>query len=204
MMNRWQILGLSLVALTASVAVASEVPAVKNLQAAGTQLVKNIQGQGQTPPAQQPQQKALVELELAAQKQVVTQDKEGKLKASWQPLAQENRLVQPGDTIRYIVTSKNVSDRPVSDLSVTQPIPQGTTYVLDSAKLSLAGNIQVAYSIDGGKSFVAQPTIQVKLPDGTIETRPAPAEVYTHVRWEFSEPLNPSVALNSSYQVKVR
>jgi uncharacterized repeat protein (TIGR01451 family) len=106
--------------------------------------------------------------------------------------------------MRYVVTSTNVSDRAISNLVVTQPIPQRTIYVLNSATLGIAGNVEVTYSIDGGKTFVAQPTIQVKQPDGTVETRPAPAETYTHVRWKFPEALNPAVALNSSYQVKVR
>jgi uncharacterized repeat protein (TIGR01451 family) len=204
-MKRWQILSLGIVALTASVAVASEVPAVKNLRNAGTQLVQNIQGQtpaNPAPPAEQ--QKSLVELELAAQKQVATRNEKGETQTSWQPLAQNNTVVRPGDVMRYVVTSKNVSDRAISNLVVTQPIPQRTMYVLNSATLGIAGNVEVTYSIDGGKTFVAQPTIQVKQPDGTVETRPAPAETYTHVRWKFPEVLNPAVALNSSYQVRVR
>ncbi|NJK47863.1 DUF11 domain-containing protein [Candidatus Gracilibacteria bacterium] len=204
-MKRWQILSLGIVALTASVAVASEVPVVKNLRETGTQLVQNIQEQKPANPLPAAeQQKSLVELELAAQKQVVARNEKGERQINWQPLAQNNTVVQPGDVIRYMVTSKNISDRAVSNLVVTQPIPPRTMYVPNSATLGIAGNVEVTYSIDGGKAFVAQPTIQVKQPDGTVETRPAPVETYTHVRWKFPEALNPTVALNSSYQVKVR
>lgn len=187
-------LSLGLVALTASVAIASEVPSFKNSSNAWANEAI----------AQQPQQKTQVALELAAQKQVVTRDAQGKPKVSWQPLTKNNTVVQPGDILRYIVTSKNVSDRAIQNLAVVQPIPQGTIYILNSATIGLGSNVAVTYSIDGGKSFVANPTIKVKLPNGQTETRPAPPEAYTHVRWIFSETLKPSVAFNSSYQVRVR
>src|SRR3989442_1364945 len=42
--------------------------------------------------------------------------------------------------------------------------------------------VRVEYSIDGGKSYSARPTIAV-VQDGKSVEQPAPRERYTHVRW---------------------
>jgi hypothetical protein len=59
-------------------------------------------------------------------------------------------------------------------------------------------------SIDNGKHFVAKPMIRVKLANGKVETQPAPANMYTHVRWKFEQPISPKTALNAAYQVRVK
>ena len=105
--------------------------------------------------------------------------------------------------IRYTVTGANNSVRPVNNLVVTQPIPQQTAYLLNSVTVDHPGAI-VTYSIDKGKTFVAKPIIQIKLADGKVQTQPAPAEMYTHVRWKFAQPINPKTALNAAYQVRVK
>jgi uncharacterized repeat protein (TIGR01451 family) len=199
-MKRLHVLSFGIVGLIVSAAVASQIPGLKNVMGEGA----FASGSQTTETAQNPQEKALVALELAAQKQVLTKDSEGKTKVNWQPLAGENLTVQPGDVVRYVIASKNTGDRAAENFVLTQPVPQGTTYVKDSAKQGLAENVAVTYSIDGGKTYVAQPVIPVTLPDGKVENRPAPLETYTHVRWQFPESLKPSIAMNNSYQVKVR
>ncbi|PPS43282.1 DUF11 domain-containing protein [Chroococcidiopsis sp. TS-821] len=146
-------------------------------------------------------QQAQMQLNLAAAKKVVTKDAAGKPQVTWQTL-KGNVVVQPGDTLRYTVTSENTSDRAVRNFVVTQPIPKQTTYVLKSA--TAPSGTKMTYSIDNGKTFVENPTIQVKLPDGKVETRPAPAERYTHIRWQYTTPINAKSTVNASYQVRVR
>lgn len=63
---------------------------------------------------------------------------------------------------------------------------------------------KIIYSIDNGKSFGEKPLVQVKLPNGKIVTRPAPAALYTHVRWKFGQAISPKVDVNATYQVRVR
>jgi hypothetical protein len=63
---------------------------------------------------------------------------------------------------------------------------------------------RIVYSIDGGKTFVAKPTVKVSLPDGKTEERPAPAEAYTHVRWLFDRELLPKTSSKVFYQVKLK
>lgn len=187
-MKRLYIAGIGALAIAASVPFFGEMPVLA--LRAGT-IAQNVQ-QRQTP----------VQLRLTADKKVVQQDQNGKQQVTWQPM-QGKVVVQPGDVIRYTVSGANSSDRPLKNLVVTQPIPKQTSYVLNSVTVNHTGAI-VTYSIDNGKSFVEKPTIQVRLANGKVETRPAPAELYTNVRWKFEAPVSPKTAVNATYQVKVR
>lgn len=142
-----------------------------------------------------------VKLTLSAEKQMISRDANGKEKISWEAL--EGRVtVQPDDVLRYTVDGANSGDVEAKGLSVTQPVPSQTTYVLKSAKTDSSADI--VYSIDGGQSFVAEPMIEVTLPDGTVELQPAPAEMYTHIQWNFSDDLTSAQAVKATYNVKVK
>ena len=97
--------------------------------------------------------------------------------------------------------AENKSDRPVKNLTLNQPIPKGMVYVLKSTNMT--NNAKITYSIDGGRSFVENPTVKVTLPNGKVETKPAPASAYTNIRLQV-----PSVAakttVKATYQTQVR
>lgn len=141
-----------------------------------------------------------IKLNLSAEKQIVSQDQKGQKTVTWKALAGKV-TVNPGDVLRYIVTGRNEGDRLAKKFVVTQPIPKQMAYVLGSATNN--GNAKTTYSIDNGKSFVETPTVQVRLANGQVETRPAPAEAYTHIRWNFGD-AKPKAMVNAMYQVKVR
>ncbi|HIK08433.1 MAG TPA: DUF11 domain-containing protein [Trichormus sp. M33_DOE_039] len=142
-----------------------------------------------------------LQLRLEAEKQVVTKDQQGKQKVAWQAL-QGKAVVQPGDILRYTLSGENKSDRPIKNLTLNQPIPKGMMYVLNSTNISNK-DAKITYSIDGGRSFVENPTIKVTLPGGKVETKPAPATAYTHIRLQL-----PAVAAKTTikafYQAQVR
>ena len=152
--------------------------------------------------AQNVQAQPKVQLRLTADKKMVQKDTAGKDKVTWVSL-QGNVTVQPGDVLRYTVTGANNGSRPATNLVVTQPIPKQTAYVLNSSSI-IKTTATVTYSIDNGKTFVAKPTVQVKLANGKVETRPAPAEVYTHVRWKFTDAIAAKSTIGAVYQVRVK
>ncbi len=190
-MKRFSIASLSAIALMASVSFVGEMPVSASLKQVGTAIAQNVQ-----------RQQSQVQLNLTAQKKIVQKDKEGKLQVTWQPV-QGSVVVQPRDVILYTLSATNNGDRPANNLVLTQPIPQRTKYVLNSATAE-GKSTKITYSIDNGRSFVEQPTVQVKLPDGKVETRPAPAEAYTHVRWKFVSAIQPKAAEKGNYQVQVK
>lgn len=186
-MKRLAIFGLSTLAVLASVSLTTVIPFT-------------------TVPVVQPalaQSKGIIQLKLSAEKQLIEQDKQGNKKTTWQPL-KGNVLVKPGDVMRYSVVGENSGDRPVKNLVLTQPIPRQMIYVLKSANVSQNAQADITYSIDNGKSYVAKPTIPVKLANGKIENQPAPATAYTHIRWKFISAIAPKSQAVGNYLVKVR
>ena len=141
-----------------------------------------------------------VKLQLAADQQIVKKDQQGKTVLAWQPIGGKT-LAKPGDLFRFTVTGKNKGDRDAKNFTITQPVPTGMVYQLNSAAIAHG---TVTYSIDQGKTFVARPVVKVMLPNGTAEERLAPPEAYTHVRWAMSQTLKPNASAIVAYQVKVR
>jgi uncharacterized repeat protein (TIGR01451 family) len=186
-MKRHLLLGLSLLGIVSTVPFLGSTPVLANLQKTGSEIVQNIL---------QPK----VQLTLGAEKKVVTTNAQGKKLVAWQPL-KGSVTVQPGDVLRYTVASQNAGDKPAKNLVVTQPIPKKTSYVLASAQ---ANGAALTFSIDGGKTFVVKPIVKVKLADGKEALRPAPAEAYTHIRWNYSNSVKPASAVRSVYEVAVK
>jgi uncharacterized repeat protein (TIGR01451 family) len=110
--------------------------------------------------------------------------------------------VYPGEVLDWTIMSANEGDAPARQYKTIGQIPQGTAFVAGSAVAEY--NASVSYSIDGGKNFDAQPTIEEKQPDGTTKRTPAPASMYTQVRYEWSDPLAAGSTLSASYKVRVK
>lgn len=187
-MKRTTIAGLATVTLLSIAAVANTIPGASGIFGKDSVIAQNIQKQQK------------LQLTLGAEKQIMTKDIQGKQKVSWQSL-QGKATVQPGDVLRYTLTGQNISDKAIKNLTLNQPIPKGMVYVIKSANTDKAAKI--TYSIDGGKSFVENPTVQVKMADGKVVNQPAPATAYTHISWNFDSAAAKS-AVKGAYQLQVR
>jgi uncharacterized repeat protein (TIGR01451 family) len=118
----------------------------------------------------------------------------------WQPLISDTSM-QQGDRLRYRVKGNNQSQFSLAQVVITQPIPKETTYVLDST--TGLHSATVTFSIDDGKTYMTNPIISVQRSNEVI-TQKAPAEAYTHIRWQLSGELLPQAPIELIYQVKVR
>ncbi|NWF57918.1 MAG: DUF11 domain-containing protein [Fischerella sp.] len=190
-MKRFATASMGAVALIVTLPFVNQIPAIANIWHSHAAFAQNVQAKGQ------------VQLRLEVEKQVVAQDRHGKQTKRWQSL-QGKAVVQPKDVLRYIVTGVNNGDKAVKNLVINQPIPKGMMYVLNSATVNTNNNAKITYSIDGGRSFVDKPTVQLKLPNGKVETRPAPAVAYTHIRWNFGTSVPAKAQIKGTYQVQVR
>ncbi|MGA7936237.1 MAG: hypothetical protein WCA35_21970 [Kovacikia sp.] len=188
-MKRQFALGLGAVAVILTIPFTSKLPVVASLFSSDTAIAKAMQH-------------PKVQLNLVGEKQILSKDAQGKEVVSWS--GGRSLAVQPGDVLRYRLMGQNASDRPIKNLTLTQPVPKGTVFILKSAHLASNQSAQMTYSIDAGRSFVEAPTVQVKLPNGEVETRPAPAEAYTHIRWNLPGVLAAKAPVKVEYQVKVR
>jgi uncharacterized repeat protein (TIGR01451 family) len=143
-----------------------------------------------------------VELKLSADRQVVVREPNGQTKTTWQALGNPSAKVGQGDVIRFTLNGQNNGSAAARNLVLNQAIPQGTRYVLQSARLiDNPGDLQ--FSIDGGKSFSPAPKIKVKTGNQLIE-QAAPADAYTHIRLGISQELRPKGTVRGEYQVTVK
>ena len=107
-----------------------------------------------------------------------------------------------GDVLVYTIEYVNDGTAKATEAAVIGPIPEGTVYVLNSA----AGKgVQTVFSIDGGRSYLAPPvTYTLRNADGTMVKKPAPAEMYTHVRWLVPAGVIPGGRGDVTYKVRVK
>jgi uncharacterized repeat protein (TIGR01451 family) len=189
-MKRVSIASLGAVALIAALTLSNQIPVVANIFQDGAAVAQNAK-------------KGQVQLRLKAEKKIVKTDAQGNRRVTWQELP-NGAQVQRGEVLRYSVSGANNGEKAVNNLAINQPIPRGMAYVLNSATVNENTGAQITYSINGGKTYVKNPTVEVKLADGTVETRPAPDTAYTHVRWNFGKSVPGKSAVNGTYQVRVR
>jgi uncharacterized repeat protein (TIGR01451 family) len=194
-MKRSLIIGLGGALLLASGAIAKDLPQMTQ------PLVRNLMGKPAVPaltadqsplPAQKQSQ---LQLQLAAAKRV---EVEGK--TTWQA-AGSKLTAKPGDVLRYTLKGANQGQTALNNLELTQPVPQGMVYALNSV-VNPGGTL--TYSIDGGKTYQAKPMVKVVLANGQTETRPAPAEAYTHLHWQLTQALAAGNQVEVAYEVVVR
>jgi len=114
---------------------------------------------------------------------------------------EKTTVVNPGDILDWTLTSENGGNAPALNYKAVGHVPRGTEFIAGSAKADGAATV---YSIDGGKSYSPQPTIEQKQPDGTMKRVPAPVSMYTEVRYEWADPLAQGGKLSASYQVRVK
>ena len=109
-------------------------------------------------------------------------------------------LARPNDEIRYTLVFTNVTAGPVKNIQFVDPLPKGLVYVLGSAKADQP--VQLEYSIDGGKSYAAQPMIEV-VENGNKVEKAAARELYTHVRWTVLGSLAPGAKVVAEFRAQV-
>ncbi len=188
-MKSINMIGLGAIALLSSMSLSGVMPSLASFQNSDPAI------------AQTAKQESPVQLKLAAERQSIIGTASGSI--VWKPLP-NNATLRPGETIRYVVTASNISDRQIKKLVVNQPIPKGSVYVLGSATLPQVEGAKLDYSIDGGKVYTEKPTIRVKLENGEIVTRPAPESMYTNVRWRFGDNFSAKTVVYANYQVRIR
>lgn len=106
----------------------------------------------------------------------------------------------PGDEVRYRLRFTNTTQGPVKNILITNPIPAGLRFVPASAKAD-RDDVRVEYSIDTGRTFSAEPTIEV-VEDGRPVRRPAPPELFTDVRWAVSGWVQPGREVIAEYRAR--
>ena len=139
-----------------------------------------------------------VEVAVTAHKEVVTVDAHGKKAVTLVPASEGHT----GDTIVYMLRAKNAGTGTAMNPRIEDPIPAGTTLVVESVKQD---GYRIEASLDGGSTWQAFPaTVTRTNATGQPETVPAPAESYTTLRWVLNGPLEPGKGTDVSFKVRIR
>ena len=107
----------------------------------------------------------------------------------------------PGDVVHYQLLFTNITDVPVRSIKFTDPLPAGLRFVGGSA-VADRDDVVITYSIDGGQVFSAQPMIE-EIVDGERVTRPAPPEMYTHIRWMVPGWVQPGAQVTAEFRAQL-
>ncbi len=109
--------------------------------------------------------------------------------------------VLPGDTVRYQLRFTNARSGAVRNVVFDNPVPTGMRYLPGTAAADRQST-SVTYSIDGGRTYSAEPTVQ-RVVDGRRVNVPAPAELYTHIRWMVQGDLLPGARVSAEFRVQL-
>ena len=123
-----------------------------------------------------------IKLQTEALQEKVTVEKDGSKHTDIVPAGR----VLPGTEVIWDVNYEIIGNDPVTDAVITDPIPQNMVYVPGSASGDKA---DISFSVDGGKTWGAADTLQVKDANGTL--RSALPKDYTTIRWILKGTLAP-------------
>ena len=115
---------------------------------------------------------------------------------------EEADLVKSGEIMDWTITSVNEGNAPARDYKAVGVVPSGTQFIAGSVNAD--GSVTVTYSIDNGRSFTGQPTVEEKQADGSTKKVAAPTSMYTQIRYEWADPLSQGTKLNASYKVRLK
>lgn len=113
----------------------------------------------------------------------------------------DRNALLPGDVVLYRLTFTNTTGAPVRNVEFKDPLPAGLRYVAGSASADRE-DVSIAYSIDGGRTYSAQPMIEETV-NGEKLVRRAPAKMYTHVRWLVTGWVQPGTEVTAEFRARL-
>lgn len=110
---------------------------------------------------------------------------------------------RPKDVIEYRLTYTNGGETTLRNVTVVDPVPVGTEYIVDTAARPHEGVVE--FSVDDGETYHTWPILIKKTTaDGKeIEVEATP-DMVTHIRWTVANDLEPETAITFTYRAKVK
>ncbi|MGH6610269.1 MAG: hypothetical protein ACRECQ_08435 [Burkholderiaceae bacterium] len=105
----------------------------------------------------------------------------------------------PGTEVIYTTTFTNHGSKPAGNIAITNPLPNDTIYVGNSA---FGENTDITFSIDGGKSYAPADKLRVKTAEG--RERAALPSDYTHIRWAYRGDLPPAKTGSAGFRAVIK
>ena len=133
-------------------------------------------------PAAQAQEEGGVKLTSTILRQVEVENEKGEKGIDLVPVEK----AVPGEELIIQVSYTNSGSKPAENIVIVNPVPDQMIYVAGSA----TGDVTLAtFSTDGGKTFDLPEKLTFTDEEGN--EKPAPAELYTHIRFRRIDALAP-------------
>ena len=136
-----------------------------------------------------------VEVKSTAEIEIKKTNKEGKVEITRGKV----KSAPPGSEIIYTTSFKNMINKPVGNIGISNPIPNDTTYKAGSAE---GTNTSITYSVDGGKTYDVPENLKAKDKEGKDRSA-LPAE-YTHIRWVYKAELAAGKTSDVSFRAVIK
>jgi uncharacterized repeat protein (TIGR01451 family) len=110
---------------------------------------------------------------------------------------------RPQDILEYRVTYANTGETTLRNVTIVDPVPVGTEYIVRSATRPNEGAVE--FSIDGGKTYHRWP-IRIKKKDAKgkeVEVEATP-EMVSHIRWIMTSDFEPETEITFTYRAIVK
>lgn len=108
-------------------------------------------------------------------------------------------IVVPGDIVIYTIRYENISDKPVENVIISDPIPTATVYLFGSAE---GADTDITFSVNGGESYDVPENLFVKDAEG--KKVPAKPSDYTHIRWILQKAIAPGAKGDVTFKTIIK
>jgi len=135
-----------------------------------------------------------VDITTHSYQKLLTVDKKGKKVITWGSV----KKAVPGDTIKYVNSVKNNSDKTIENVSVKNKINPNLLYIPNSAKSSKPATVK--FSVDGGKSFDLPKNLYVVKQGKKV---PATYKDYNAIEWNINS-IEANKSVNVEFQAKIK
>jgi uncharacterized repeat protein (TIGR01451 family) len=95
----------------------------------------------------------------------------------------------PGTELIYLITYRNVGDKPLEHVVIHNPLASDLTYKDHSAQ---GEGASVLVSVDGGKEYGELANLTIPIPTQEGEVRPAKASDVTHLQFKLAKKVQPA------------
>lgn len=113
-------------------------------------------------------------------------------------LGGDSTALLPGDEVNYSLHFTNPTAGPIRGVVFNNPVPAGLRYKAETASADRK-DVTIDYSIDGGKTYSVKPLVEVEV-DGARVKRPAPPDMYTHIRWTIQGPVPAGASVAAEFK----
>lgn len=137
---------------------------------------------------------AEVVLENKAFKVTEVKTADGKTVEQWK----DPDKMLPGDKVGYQIHFRNTATDNADGIVISNPVPENTEYVADSAKGS---ETAITFSVDNGNNFAQPAQLFVEKNGKRVQ---ATAADYTNVRWQLTKPLAAGASGSVQYIVVIK